>query len=75
VEQPFGAYPTAAYRYYDYDSEHVAFYQECAREGGEAYEKYLKTFIMDCETFDDHLEKAGGLKKMMDLKKTMQRML
>ena len=75
VEQPFGAYPTAAYRYYDYDSEHVAFYQKCAREGGKAYEAYLKEYILDCENFDDHLEKAGGLKKMMALKKTMQKML
>lgn len=75
VEQPFGAYPTAAYRYYDYDSEHVTFYQKCAREGGKDYEDYLKTYILDCENFDDYLEKAGGLKKMMALKKTMQTML
>ncbi len=75
VEQPFGAYPTATYRYYDFDGEHVTFYQKCAREGGSAYESYLKEYILDCENFDDHLEKVGGLKKMMALKKAMREML
>ena len=75
VEQPFGAYPTATYRYYDYDGDHVAFYQKCAREGGTAYESYLKEYILDCENFDDYLEKVGGLKKMMALKKAMREML
>jgi len=75
VEQPFGAYPTATYRYYDYDEDHVVFYQKCAREGGSAYESYLKEYILDCENFDDHLEKAGGFKKMMALKKAMREML
>ena len=75
VEQPFGAYPTAAYRYYDYDSEHVAYYQKCAQEGGKSFENYLNTYIHKCENFDEHLEKVGGLKRMMVLKKAMQKML
>jgi len=75
VEQPFGAHPTAAYRYYDYDTDHLTHYQECAREGGEAYEDYLKTYILDCKTFEDYLEKVGGLEKRMALKKSMQEML
>ena len=75
VEQPFGAYPTATYRYYDFDGDHVAFYQKCAREGGSAYESYLKEYILDCENFDDYLEKVGGLRKMMALKKAMRDML
>lgn len=75
VEQPYGAYPTATYRYYDYDSDHVAYYQKCAREGGQIFADYLKKFVLDCGNFDDHLEKVGGFKKMMALKKSMQSML
>lgn len=75
VEQPFGAHPTAAYRYYDYDSDHLTYYQKCAREGGKAYETYLKEYILDCENFGDYLEKVGGVKMMMALKKAMQEML
>ncbi|MBW2059695.1 MAG: CoA transferase subunit A [Deltaproteobacteria bacterium] len=75
VEQPFGAHPTAAYRYYDYDTDHLNFYQRCAREGGKAYEAYLRDYVLDCETFEDYLDKVGGLKKMMALKKAMQEML
>ncbi len=75
VEQPFGAHPTAAYRYYDYDSDHLTYYQKCAREGGKAYEAYLKAYVLDCETFEDYLEKVGGLKKLMALKRAMQEML
>lgn len=75
VEQPFGAYPTAAYRYYDYDADHVTYYQKCARAGGQEYQDYLQEYVYDCETFDDFLEKAGGFKKMMALKKAMRKMI
>lgn len=75
VEQPFGAHPTAAYRYYDYDKDHLTYYQQCAREGGKAYETYLKQYVLDCETFDDYLERVGGLKKLRALKKAMQEMV
>ncbi len=75
VEQPFGAHPTAAYRYYDYDSDHLTHYQKCAREGGKAYETYLKEHVFGCETFEDYLEKVGGVKKLMRLKKAMQEII
>jgi acyl CoA:acetate/3-ketoacid CoA transferase alpha subunit len=75
VEQPFGSHPAGAYRYYDYDAEHVKYYQKCSREGGNALEGYLKHYIRDSETFDDYLEKAGGIKKMLVLMKSMRRMV
>ncbi len=75
VEQPFGAHPTAAYRYYDYDVEHVKLYQKYAREGGKAYEEYLKKFIFGSRGFDDYLDKAGGFTMMNTLIKRMKAML
>lgn len=75
VEQPYGAHPTAAYRYYDYDYDHVTYYQKCARAGGKEYEEYLQRYILGSENFDDYLEKVGGIKKMNALTKRMKRML
>ncbi len=75
VEVPFGAYPTMTYRYYNYDNDHIRAYQECARKGGDAIKKYLDDNVYSCETFEDYLEKAGGLKRMMELRKAMLRMV
>lgn len=75
VEQPFGSHPAGAYRYYDYDAEHVKQYQKCAREGGKALEGYLKHYILDSENFDEYLEKVGGITKMIALMKSMKRMV
>ena len=71
VEQPFGAYPTSVYRHYEHDEEHLRQYQVAARAGGEAYQDYLKEYIYDCETFDDHLERIGGVKKLNKLRSVM----
>ena len=75
VEQPFGAHPTAAYRYYDYDLEHLNLYQKYARKGGKVYEEYLKKFIFDSRDFDDYLDKAGGFTMMNKLIRQMKAML
>ncbi len=75
VEQPFGAHPTAAYRYYDYDIDHVKLYQKFAREGGKAYDDYLKKYVVDAENFDDYLDRAGGFRMMNRLIKRMKAML
>jgi acyl CoA:acetate/3-ketoacid CoA transferase alpha subunit len=75
VEVPFGAYPTMTYRYYTYDSDHIRFYQEFARKGGDAIKKYLDDYVYGCNSFEDYLEKSGGIKRMMYLRKAMLRML
>lgn len=72
VEAPFGAYPTYTYRYYMYDAEHIRGYQECARAGGDALKGYLDKYVYGCETFEDYLEKACGVKRLLDLKKAMR---
>jgi acyl CoA:acetate/3-ketoacid CoA transferase alpha subunit len=75
VEQAFGAYPTATHNCYDYDADHVTYYQKCAREGGEKYHDYLKKYILDCDNFGDYIELVGGEKKMAAMKKAMQKMM
>jgi hypothetical protein len=75
VEQPWGAYPTSVYRYYDYDEEHLNLYQRCAREGGKAYQEYLEKYILSCGSFDEYLEKAAGVRRLLELRQSMLRML
>jgi acyl CoA:acetate/3-ketoacid CoA transferase alpha subunit len=75
VEVPFGAYPTYTYRYYTYDTDHIKAYQACAREGGDALKLYLDKYVYGCATFEDYLEKACGVKRLLDLKKAMRHLI
>jgi len=75
VEQRFGAYPTATYGYYSFDADHINYYQQCARAGGEEYKRYMNEYIYECENFDDFLEKCGGIKKVTHLEREMLRLM
>ena len=75
VEQPWGAYPTQTYKYYEHDEEHLRHYQACAREGGDVYQEYLQKFVYGCETFDDFLEKAASISRLGELRSSMLRLL
>ncbi|MFQ6031902.1 MAG: CoA transferase subunit A [Candidatus Zixiibacteriota bacterium] len=75
VEQPFGAYPTSTHRYYSFDVDHIHYYQQCARAGGEEYKAYMNKYIYGCETFEDFLEKCGGISKLDQLKREMLRLM
>ena len=75
IEQRFGAYPTATYGYYNFDGDHITYYQECARAGGEEFEKYMNECVYGCGIFDDFLERSGGAKKFNRLKKEMLRLM
>jgi glutaconate CoA-transferase subunit A len=75
VEQRFGAYPTATYGYYNFDADHINYYQQCARAGGEEYKRYMNEYIYECETSDDFLEKCGGIKKFTRLEQEMLRLM
>ena len=72
VEQPFGAYPTSTYGYYNFDADHINYYQRCARGGDDEYGDYLSEYIYGCETFDDFLERAAGKGKLNQLKREMR---
>jgi len=68
VPIPYGAHPTAVYKYYDYDPEHYRIYVNAAKEGPEAFEKYLEEYIYSVDNFEKYLEKIGGARKLLRLK-------
>ena len=75
VEQRFGAYPAATTGYYSFDADHISFYQQHSQAGGEEYKKYLNEYVYGCETFDDVLEKCGGVKRLNHLHREMLRLM
>ncbi len=72
VVQPFGAYPTSTYRYYDYDAGQVTAYQEAARAGPQAVARYLQENVWGVATFDAHLERVAGGARRETLRQAMQ---
>jgi glutaconate CoA-transferase, subunit A len=72
VVQPFGAYPTSTYRYYDYDAAQVTAYQAVARAGGETLAEYFQARVGDCATFDEHLAGVAGREQLERLRHAMQ---
>ncbi len=72
VVQPWGAYPTAAHRYYEHDDAHILSYQRAARAGGSQYEEYLDRYVRGCSTFDEFLEEAAGPARLEELRKAME---
>jgi glutaconate CoA-transferase subunit A len=72
VVQPFGAYPTSTYRYYDYDAAQVTAYQMVARAGGATLTEYFQARVWDCATFDEHLAGVAGREQLERLRHAMQ---
>ncbi len=70
VIQPFGAYPTSTYRYYDYDAAEIAAYQDAARGGSRAVTRYLEDRVWRCAGFDGSIA-AAGHERLEALKKAM----
>ena len=75
VRQPWGAYPTSTYRYYDYDGDEIARYQAAAREGGEAYRRYLDEYVYGCATFDEYIAKVCPPARREELEAAMRAMI
>jgi len=75
VHQPWGAHPTSTYRYYDYDGDEIARYQAVAREGGEAYRRYLDEYVYGCATFEEYLAKVCSPARREELEAAMRAMI
>lgn len=75
IEQPWGAYPTSCYRYYEHDSAHFRHYQSCAKDGGNKYEEYLNLYIRGTRDFNEFLSKASNAKDLINLQKSMQELV
>jgi len=50
-------------------------YQEVARQGGEALRGYLEKYIFSCSSFEEYLEKIGGVKKLNELRREMMKLV
>jgi len=55
---PYGAYPTAVYRYYDYDPQYLLTYAEAARDD-RLFRKYQDEFIYGVSNHGEFLERIG----------------
>jgi glutaconate CoA-transferase subunit A len=75
VHQPWGAHPTSVYRYYQNDAEHMREYQKCARAGGQSFRGYVEKYVYSSSTFDEYLEKVGGLRRYNRLHQDMVEVL
>ena len=58
VPLPYGAYPTACYRYYDYDDDHLKQYADAAAKD-DTFRKYLDRFIYSVDDHEDYLDRIG----------------
>ncbi len=54
----YGAYPTACYRYYDYDPVYLTQYRQMAEDDGR-YQDYLQEFVYGVTSHQELLEKMG----------------
>jgi len=64
---PYGAYPTACYKRYDYDPEFFKMYKEYAEEDL-FYKEYLNKYIYGTKSHSDMLERNIGVKRLRSLK-------
>ena len=64
VHVPFGAFPTASYRYYDYDPVYLNEYKEYAADDL-SYKKYLEKFVYGVKDHQNLLDLIG--KKRMEM--------
>jgi glutaconate CoA-transferase subunit A len=67
VHAPFGAYPTAVYRAYDYDAEHLKYYAEQHKDE-KKFKEYLDQYVFGVKDFWEYLEKWGGVRRLQEIK-------
>jgi acyl CoA:acetate/3-ketoacid CoA transferase alpha subunit len=66
VHAPFGAHPSALYRCYDYDHDHLVMYANAARKK-ETFDDYMKEYILGVKNQWEYLEKIG-IKKLSEIR-------
>ena len=70
VVVPYGSYPTACYRYYDYDPEFLKKYANFASDD-QQYREYLNTYIYGTEDHSEFL-KINGNKQLKMIQADMR---
>jgi len=63
----YGSHPTALYRCYDYDSDHLRAYVSASRSPS-TYTEYLDRYVFGVADHFEYLERVGGARKMASLK-------
>jgi glutaconate CoA-transferase subunit A len=63
----YGAYPTACYKYYGVDWDHLNLYIESS-SSQESYQEYLDTYVYGTKDHREFMEKAGGKKAARRIK-------
>lgn len=58
VHVPYGAYPSACYRYYDYDPHYLSQHSKFAKDDG-LYQEYLDRFVYGVKNHGDLLNLVG----------------
>ena len=66
VHAPYGAHPTAVYRCYDYDQDHLIMYANAARQI-DTFEEYIEEYVREVEDHWGYLKKIG-LKKLVKIR-------
>jgi glutaconate CoA-transferase subunit A len=59
VHVPFGAHPTACYRFYDYDAHHLHEYQAAAADEAQ-FAAYLDKYVYGVGGHTEYLERIGA---------------
>lgn len=67
VPLSYGAHPTALYRCYDYDPDHLKAYVAASRSAS-TYREYLDEYVLGVKDHMQYLDKIGGLAKLDSLK-------
>lgn len=67
VPMRYGAYPTACYRYYDYDPTCLWAYAECAKDD-RRYKEYLQKMIHGVRNHEEFIALNGGPERLEQIK-------
>jgi glutaconate CoA-transferase subunit A len=59
VPVPWGAYPTACFRYYDYDPRYLSDYRTYA-SSDDGWQSYLETFVYGVSGHEELLDRMGA---------------
>jgi acyl CoA:acetate/3-ketoacid CoA transferase alpha subunit len=67
IEVPYGAYPTAVYKMYDYDGDMLTKYAKINKKQNE-FASFIKEFIIETKNHNEFLEKCGGISTLNKIK-------
>jgi glutaconate CoA-transferase, subunit A len=70
VEVPFGAHPCSCHGLYRCDEEHMKEYITLGSKA-ETFQEYLNRYVYTVGSHEEYLERIGGIKKLIDLKKNI----